>query len=130
MSESNVHKNRVMERRSRRQRAHQRLRQRVHGTALRPRLAVFKSLKHLYAQIIDDDQGRTLAQASTLDPEVRAKLSGGGDTKEAARLVGEVVAGRAKSLGLGKVVFDRGGYIYHGKVKELAEGARKQGLDF
>ena len=130
MSERNVHAKRVEEKQERRARAHQRSRQRVRGTAARPRLAVFKSIKHIYAQLIDDEQGRTLTQASTLDSEVKAKLAGSSSDKGAARLVGETVASRAMALGLTKAVFDRGGYIYHGKVKEVAEGARKQGLDF
>ncbi len=130
MSESNVHSKRVEAKQARRARAHQRLRQRVRGTAARPRLAVFKSIKHVYVQVIDDERGTTLAQASTIDAEVKGKLKGPAANKEAARVVGEMVAERAKALGLTKVVFDRGGYIYHGKVKEVAEGARKQGLDF
>ncbi|HEX4955774.1 MAG TPA: 50S ribosomal protein L18 [Thermoanaerobaculia bacterium] len=130
MSEGNVHKKRVMEKRERRHRAHQRIRTRVRGTAERPRLAVFKSLLHIYAQIIDDDRGTTLVAASTLDAEVKAKLAGNTGNREAARAVGEVVALRAKAKGIEQVVFDRGGYVYHGKVKEIAESARKQGLDF
>ena len=130
MSESNVHKKRVTEKRERRQRAHLRLRTRIRGTAERPRLAVFKSLKHIYAQVIDDDRGVTLASASTLDATVKSKLDGPGDNLKAARAVGEAIAERAKAQGISRVVFDRGGYIYHGKVKEIAESARKQGLDF
>lgn len=130
MSDKNVHAKRIREKNESRSRAHQRSRQRLRGTAERPRLAVFKSIKHVYAQVIDDSQGKTLAQACTLDPEVKGKLSGAGSDKAAARLVGETIADRAKALGLSKVVFDRGGYIYHGKVKEVADGARKQGLDF
>ncbi|MDH4207637.1 MAG: 50S ribosomal protein L18, partial [Anaerolineae bacterium] len=95
----------------------------------RPRLAVFRSLKHIYAQIIDDAQGRTLASASTLDPEVRDQIA---DMKksEQAKLVGEVLARRAKARGVERVVFDRGGYKYHGRVRSLAEGARGGGLEF
>jgi large subunit ribosomal protein L18 len=130
MSDRNVHSNRVEAKQARRARAHQRLRQRVRGTAARPRLAVFKSIKHVYAQLIDDERGKTLAQASTVEAEVKGKIKGSTADKAAARLVGETVAERAKALGLKQVVFDRGGYIYHGKVKEVAEGARKQGLDF
>ena len=130
MSESNVHKKRVTQKQERRRRAHLRLRNRVKGTASRPRLAVFKSLQHVYAQVIDDDLGTTLVCASTLDADVRGKLSGGSGNLAAARAVGEVVAERAKAKGITRVVFDRGGYIYHGKVKEIAESARKQGLDF
>lgn len=130
MSENNFKAKRVKRKVARRKRAHQRLRTRIQGTQERPRLAVFKSHKHIYAQVIDDSQGHTLAQASTLDPEVRGKLEGGSGNKKAARLVGEAVASRAKEQGLSRVVFDRGGYVYHGKVKEVAEGARSQGLEF
>jgi large subunit ribosomal protein L18 len=130
MSESNVHKKRVVQRRERRHRAHLRLRNRVRGTAERPRLAVYKSLLHIYAQVIDDEHGTTLVAASTLDAEVKAKLTGSAGNKDAARQVGEVIAQRAKAKGITRVVFDRGGYIYHGKIKEIAESARKQGLDF
>jgi len=115
---------------ARRQRAHKRVRNRVAGTPERPRLAVFKSDKHLYAQLIDDQAGRTLAQASTLDPEVRGRLAGGTGNIAAAKAVGAVVAERAKARGVARVVFDRGGYIYHGKVKAIAEAAREQGLEF
>jgi large subunit ribosomal protein L18 len=99
------------------------------GTAERPRLNVFRSLKHIYAQVIDDDQGETLVAASTLDPELREKLNG--LTKsEQAKLVGELVAGRALAQGVKRVVFDRGGYKYHGRVKALADGSREGGLEF
>jgi large subunit ribosomal protein L18 len=91
---------------------------------------VFKSLKYIYAQVIDDDRGTTLAQASSSDQEIRGKLKAGNSSREAARLVGEVVAERAKECGVKTVVFDRGGYVYHGKVKELADGARSKGLQF
>lgn len=119
-------------RRQRRRRAHRRVRRRIHGTGSRPRLAVFKSLKYVYAQVIDDESGNTLAQASSAEPEIRKQLEGGTGTKtvRAARLVGEAVAQRAKEKGVSQVVFDRGGYIFHGKVKQVAEGARAQGLDF
>jgi len=112
-----------------RERRHRRIRLRISGTPERPRLAVFRSLRHIYAQVIDDTQGRTLAQASTLDPELRGQLT---STKnvEAARRVGELVAERAKAVGVQKVVFDRGGNKYHGRVAALAEGARSRGLDF
>ena len=113
-----------------RKRAHQRLRQRVEGTVARPRLSVFKSSRYVYAQVIDDKSGSTLVQASSMEAEVRSGVEAGATSKAAARRVGEVVAERAKSKGITKVVFDRGGYIYHGKVKELAEGARSKGLEF
>jgi large subunit ribosomal protein L18 len=121
---------RVREKRSRRQRAHRRIRNRVHGTAERPRLAVFKSLKNVYAQVIDDDLGRTLVAASTLDAEVRGKLEGSGSNRAAAAAVGSILAERARAKGIEQVVFDRGGYILHGKVKNLAEAAREGGLQF
>ena len=121
---------RVQQKRQRRQRAHLRVRSRVHGTAERPRLSVFKSLKHVYAQVIDDTQGVTLAQASSLDPEIRGQMSEAGATIDTAGLVGKAVAERAKEKGVAAVVFDRGGYIYHGKVKAVAEAAREGGLEF
>lgn len=112
-----------------RSRVRRRIRSRVVGTAERPRLAVFKSLKHLYAQIIDDRRGVTLASASSLDGDFRAELKTGGNLA-AAKKVGEIVARRAKDKGVTRVVFDRGGYQYHGKVKALAEAARENGLEF
>lgn len=130
MSDTSTNAKRVKQKVRRRKRAHQRLRSRVSGTTERPRLAVFKSLKHIYAQVIDDQNGVTLAQASTLDPEVKGKLEAGSGNKAAARLVGETIGARAQEKGLSSVVFDRGGYIYHGKIKEVAEGARSKGLDF
>jgi large subunit ribosomal protein L18 len=159
----------MKKKRERRQRAHLRVRNRVRGTEERPRLSIYKSLKYIYAQVIDDSRGVTLAQASSADPDVRGTLSGeaaereapksgtageggeaqaageNGKTSEkaskapkapgtasqaAAKLVGEKVAERAKAKGVSKVVFDRGGYIYHGKVKAVAEAAREKGLLF
>jgi large subunit ribosomal protein L18 len=120
----------LLKKRARRQRAHLRVRQRVHGTAVRPRLSVYKSLRFIYAQIIDDDRGVTLAQANSLDAELKAKLSGGTAGIDAAKVVGAAVAERAKANGVDKVVFDRGGYVYHGKVKALADSARENGLQF
>ncbi len=119
-----------MEKRSRRERAHRRLRQRVAGSLERPRLAVFKSEKYVYAQLIDDENGRTLAAASSSETEIAGRLEGGHATQAAARAVGEVIAERAMAQGIRKVVFDRGGYLYHGKVKELADAARSKGLEF
>jgi len=116
--------------RQRRERAHLRVRRKVRGSVVRPRLAVYKSLKYVYAQLIDDDLGATLAAASSLEPALRGKLGKGTGTRAAARLVGETLGERAKEKGFGKVVFDRGGYIYHGKVREVAEGARAKGLEF
>ena len=108
-----------------RQRVHARIRQKVHGTAERPRLNVYRSLNHIYAQVINDDQGVTLASAST----VTTKLKTGGNL-EAAKEIGKAVAERAQEKGVKKVVFDRGGYLYHGRIKALADAAREAGLDF
>jgi large subunit ribosomal protein L18 len=112
-----------------RARRHERIRRSIHGTAERPRLNVFRSLEHIYAQVVDDDMGNTLAAASSLDPELRSQLSGMNKTQQAAR-VGQLVAQRALAKGLRCVVFDRGGYPYHGRVKALADGAREGGLEF
>jgi len=112
-----------------RRKRHQRVRNKVTGTAERPRLNVYRSSKHMYAQIIDDMTGKTLAAASTLDADVKADLSSTSN-KEAAKKVGEIVAKRAKDNGIEEVTFDRGGYIYHGRVQNLAEGARDGGLKF
>ena len=120
----------ALQKRVRRQRAHSRIRGRVSGTAERPRLAVFKSGRYVYAQLIDDLVGSTLAQANSKEADLRAKIEGGAASKAAARLIGETIAERAKAKGIERCVFDRGGYIYHGKVKELADGARSKGLKF
>lgn len=112
-----------------RKRRHLRVRKRVSGTPERPRLSVYRSLKHIYAQVIDDTRGHTLVAASTLDPELRGKLQKTGNV-EAAREVGRLIARRALEKGITKVVFDRGGYRYHGRVAALAEGAREGGLQF
>jgi large subunit ribosomal protein L18 len=112
-----------------RQRRHARVRARVFGTPERPRLCVFRSLQHIHAQIIDDTQGHTLVAASTLDSEVRGQLGDKDKTAQAA-VVGEVLGARALKEGINQVVFDRGGYLYHGRIKSLAEGARKAGLEF
>lgn len=112
-----------------RQKRHQRTRRHILGTAERPRLNVYRSLNHIYAQVIDDDASHTLAAASTLDEEVAAQLEG--KTKsEAAEIVGEMVAKRAIEKGVKQVVFDRGGYLYTGRVQKLADGARRAGLEF
>jgi len=108
---------------------HYRVRRNVSGTAERPRLNVFRSSSNIYAQIIDDTAGVTLVAASTLDADVKAKISNGGN-KEAAKEVGIAVAKKAIEKGIKQVVFDRGGYIYHGRIAELAAGAREGGLDF
>jgi large subunit ribosomal protein L18 len=116
--------------RNRRQRAHRRVRQRIQGTPERPRLAVYRSLRFIYAQVIDDLGGRTLAQASSAEKELQAGLKGSPGSCAAARKVGEAIAERAKAQGVQQVVFDRGGPIYHGKVKSVADGARDKGLSF
>jgi len=108
---------------------HLRVRKKVFGTPEMPRLAVYRSEKNIYAQIIDDDLGVTLVSASSVDKELKDKISTGGN-KEAAKIVGELLGKRAKDAGITKVVFDRGGYLYHGRIKELAEGAREAGLEF
>jgi len=108
---------------------HGRVRAKVHGTAARPRLNVFRSVQHIYAQIIDDDQGRTLVSASTVEPAFRAGGKSGGNCDGAAA-VGATIAERAKASGIETVVFDRGGYLYHGRVKRLADAAREGGLEF
>jgi large subunit ribosomal protein L18 len=110
-------------------RKHARVRKKVVGTAERPRLNVYRSLKHIYAQVIDDSTGKTLVSASTLDNEIKGKIAFGGN-KEAAKEVGKLIATKAVKSGIKSVVFDRGGYIYHGRVQELAEAAREAGLEF
>ena len=112
-----------------RQRRHSRVRAKVKGTAEKPRLCVFRSLNHIYAQVIDDIRGHTLASASTLDPEIRGDTVGKTKTGK-TELVGSLVAKRALSQGVNQVVFDRGGCKYHGRVKALAEAARREGLIF
>jgi large subunit ribosomal protein L18 len=107
-------------------RRHKRVRGKIFGTAQKPRLCVFRSLKNIYAQVIDDENGKTLASASSLDKEFNQY----GGNKEAAKLVGQAVAKAALEKGITEVVFDRGGYIFHGRVQELAEGAREAGLKF
>ena len=112
-----------------RQKRHLRIRKKVQGTAERPRLNVYRSLNNIYAQLIDDVKGVTLVSASTLDAELKDKISHGGN-KESAKLVGTLVANRAVEAGIKKIVFDRGGYIYHGRILELANAAREAGLEF
>ena len=112
--------------RSQRIKRHNRVRGKISGTAERPRLCVFRSEKNIYAQIIDDVAGKTLVSASSVEKD----FEGSGSNKEAARKVGKTVAERAVAKGIEDVVFDRGGYIYHGRVQELAEGAREGGLKF
>ena len=110
-----------------RQKRHQRLRNKISGTASRPRMAVYRSLSNIYVQIIDDSIGHTLAAASTMDKDLAASLEGKTKT-EAAKIVGEKAAKLALAKGIQEAVFDRGGYIYHGRVEALAEGAREAGL--
>lgn len=107
-------------------RRHRRVRGKISGTATCPRLNVFRSTKNIYAQLIDDVSGTTITEASTLDKDI----TGNGGNKEAAKKVGSLIAKKAADKGITEVVFDRGGYIYHGRVKELAEGAREGGLKF
>ena len=117
------------DRNRRRQLRHLRVRKKVMGSSERPRMAVFRSLKHIYAQIIDDETGNTLVSASSLDPELRERLAQGGN-QAAAKAVGELIANKALENGIQQVVFDRGGYLYHGRVAALAEAARAAGLTF
>ncbi|MFH1085236.1 MAG: 50S ribosomal protein L18 [Chloroflexota bacterium] len=115
--------------RAARLRRHRRVRGKVAGTSARPRLNVFRSLRNIYAQVIDDDAGHTLAAASTVDQEIREECEAL-EKAEAAKLVGQLVAQRALATGVTRVVFDRGGYRYHGRVKALADAAREAGLEF
>ena len=115
-----------VDRKAERERRHKRVRNKISGTAERPRLCVFRSNQNLYVQVIDDTKGVTLASASTLDKEVKTKHS----NKEAAKELGTLIAKRAQDKKIKQVVYDRGGYVYHGVVKELAEAAREAGLEF
>ena len=108
---------------------HARVRTKVRGVESRPRLSVFRSLNHIYAQIIDDDKGHTLISASTVSPEIKGETNGKNKSANAG-LVGSLMAKRALEMGIKKVVFDRGGYKYHGRIKSLAEAARQGGLKF
>ena len=111
-------------------RRHARVRRKVVGTPERPRLAVFRSIRHISAQVIDDSTGRTLVAASSVEPELRSRLgSGGGGNLGGAEAVGSLVATRAKAAGITRVVFDRGGFAYHGRVAALAESVRAEGLE-
>jgi len=110
-------------------RKHVRVRRKIAGTPERPRLCVYRSLKHIYAQVIDDVSGTTIVAASTMDEAVKGKIGYTGN-KNAAREVGKLVGAKAIEKGIKKVVFDRGGYLYHGRVQELADGAREAGLEF
>lgn len=118
-----------LDKNAKRKARHYRMRRHIIGTPARPRLCVYRSLNHIYAQVIDDEVGKTIAAASTVEADVRAKIEGK-NKKEAAFIVGETVAKRAIDKGVAKVVYDRGGYLYTGRVEQLAAGARKAGLDF
>lgn len=109
---------------------HERIRRKLRGTVERPRLAVFRSVAHIYAQVIDDGEGKTLVSASSVDKGGKGVRSGSGGNVAAAKAIGKLVAQRAKEKGITKVVFDRGGYQYHGRVKALADAAREAGLEF
>ena len=108
---------------------HKRVRKKISGTPEKPRLNVYKSNTNIYAQIIDDTEGKTLVQASSIDKELKETLKNGGNM-EAAKAVGSLIGKRAKEKGIEKVVFDRSGYLYHGKIKELGDAAREAGLEF
>ena len=120
---------RKLSRNAHRQHVHDRVRQRVVGTSERPRLCVYRSLGHIYAQVIDDQGGRTLVSASSLDKDTRTAIKCGGNIA-AAKIVGKTVAVRSLAAGVQQVVFDRGGYMYHGRVQALASAAREAGLKF
>ena len=115
---------------TKRQRRHVRVRAKVSGTQARPRLNVFRSSAHIYAQVIDDDRGHTILAASDLEPEVRERAGADAKKSDRARVVGEIIGERARAAGIDAIVFDRGGYLYHGRVKAVAEGARASGLTF
>jgi len=112
-----------------RERLHARLRRKISGSSERPRLCVFRSARHIIAQVIDDHAGRTLAYAGSLDGDVKKQIKGGGNVA-AAKVVGKIIAERAKAAGVDRVVFDRGGYQYHGRIQALADAAREAGLKF
>jgi len=113
-----------------RQRKKAHIRKRIVGTAERPRVSVFRSAKHIYAQAVDDESGKTLAQSSTLAADVKSKLTGASGNKAAANLVGKAFGEVLKSKGFTSIVFDRNGYLYHGRVKDLADGIREAGIEF
>jgi large subunit ribosomal protein L18 len=115
---------------SQRKRRHVRVRAKVSGTAARPRLNVFRSSAHIYAQVIDDGQGHTVVAASDLEDAVRERAGEGAPKAARAKVVGEIIAERAKEAGIDSVVFDRGGFLYHGRIKAVADGAREGGLKF
>ena len=118
-----------IDRSTERRRIHKRIRQKISGNMNRPRLCIYRSLKYIYAQIVDDTQGRTLVAASTAEKSLRGDLKQGGNV-QASKLVGKTIAERAKAKGIESVVFDRGGYLYHGRIRAVAEAARESGLKF
>jgi len=118
-----------IDRSTERRRIHRRIRQKISGNVNRPRLCIYRSSKYIYAQIVDDTQGKTLVAASTAEKDVRGDLKQGGNI-QASKLVGKTIAERAKAKGIETVVFDRGGYLYHGRIKAVAEAARESGLKF
>jgi large subunit ribosomal protein L18 len=118
-----------IDRSTERRRIHKRIRQKISGNVDRPRLCIYRSSKYIYAQIVDDTQGKTLAAASTAEKDVRGDLKQAGNI-QASKLVGKTIAERAKAKGIETVVFDRGGYLYHGRIKAVAEAARESGLKF
>ena len=118
-----------IDRATERRRIHKRIRRKVLGSKTRPRLCVYRSAKYLYAQIVDDSEGKTLAAAASIEKAVRGDAKQGGNI-EAAKLVGKAIAERARAKGIESVVFDRGGYLYHGRIKAIAEAARESGLKF
>ncbi|WP_320663744.1 50S ribosomal protein L18 [Prochlorococcus sp. MIT 1223] len=120
----------TLSRKQQTQKRHKRLRRNLSGTSQKPRLAVFRSNNHIYAQVIDDDSQSTICAASTIEKDLRVNLKSNGSNCDASKAVGELVAQRALSKGVQQVVFDRGGNIYHGRVKALAEAAREAGLEF
>ena len=119
----------MLEKQALRRKRHGRVRKRVVGTAEKPRLNLFRSIAHIYAQVVDDSTGQTIVSASTVDKELKGQVASGGNV-EAAKLVGELVGKRAVAKGISSVIFDRGGYQYHGRVAALADGARGAGLKF
>lgn len=128
---SDSHSKKIKAKRQRRGRAHMRVRNRIVGTSERPRLSVYKSLRFVYAQLIDDSQGTTLAQANSREADLQSGLDDTSTSSvDAAKAVGKLVAERAKEKGIEEVVFDRGGFVYHGKVRAVAEAARENGLKF
>jgi large subunit ribosomal protein L18 len=118
-----------IDRSSERRRIHKRIRVKISGSSSRPRLCVFRSLKYVYAQIVDDTQGKTLVAASTAEKSIRGSLKQAGNV-QASKLVGKAIAERAKARGIDTVVFDRSGYLYHGRIKAVADAARESGLKF